>query len=172
MKDARDDVRNREWACVHVWVSAWKESGVGGGWGSVDERNFKKNPVTTESPQDELHTQNSFIPLPVTSYQITIKKLAQNSGYNTVDSRHNQVKQSLTTSIPQYLHFLYLKLTKVFLDFFTSSVQNQNTSNNNYNGYMCSCVIACACGNDNVWVNGQLNVNVFACNWISEWSVD
>ena len=46
MKDVRDDVRNREWACVHVWVSACKESGGGGGggggWGGVDERNLKK----------------------------------------------------------------------------------------------------------------------------------
>ena len=33
-------------------------------------------------------------------------------------------------------------------------------------------MIACACGNDSVWENGQLNVNVFACEWMSEWSVD
>ena len=33
-------------------------------------------------------------------------------------------------------------------------------------------MIACACGNDNAWMNGQLNVNVFAFDWMSEWSVD
>ena len=33
-------------------------------------------------------------------------------------------------------------------------------------------MIACACGNDSVWANGQLNVDAFARNWISVWSVE
>ena len=33
-------------------------------------------------------------------------------------------------------------------------------------------MIVCACGNDKVWANGQLNLNVFVCNWMSKWSVD
>ena len=33
---------------------------------------------------------------------------------------------------------------------------------------LCSSMIVCACGNNKVWENGQLNVNVFACNWMSK----
>ena len=37
---------------------------------------------------------------------------------------------------------------------------------------MCSDITACACGKDNEGPNGQLIVNVFARDWVSERSVE
>ena len=44
-----------------------------------------------------------------------------------------------------------------------------------FGAFVCSVLTVCACGNDcriNVWENDQLNMTVFACDWMSDWSVE
>ena len=47
-----------------------------------------------------------------------------------------------------------------------SFAYHQHSDHLSYSHVHCSVVTACACGNDWLWMNGHLNVNVFACNWM------